>query len=301
MTALGDPDPDFRRSHVGAAEVACLFGANPWLTEYELWHRKAGNIDEPEFGTEERQQWGLRLEPVIYEAAAERYGYQLREPVAHLSNGLGLGGHPDRRVTDPDRGPGIVEIKTTDAQQFGKWGDEPPLNYLLQAQTYAGLDRCNWVDIVVLIGGNRLERFAYDFRLSIYREIERRVAAFWESIAAGDPPVPNPSHDGATLLRILGEPTDEVADLSGDNYADELARQYISAKATAAEFVDRAERAKVELLIKIGAAGRAVLPNHRIGCGQTKDVAGTLITPELVGTHVGARKGYRRFDVREAG
>jgi hypothetical protein len=32
---------------------------------------------------------------------------------------------------------------------------------------------------------------------------------------------------------------------------------------------------------------------------MTKGSAGTLITEAMVGTHVGARKGWRRFDVKE--
>ena len=52
-------------------------------------------------------------------------------------------------------------------------------------------------------------------------------------------------------------------------------------------------------VLKIGAAGSALLGCHRIGCNQTKGSPGTLITPDHVGTTIGARKGYRRFDVKE--
>jgi predicted phage-related endonuclease len=39
----------FRASHVGASEAAALFDCSPYLTRFELWHRKAGNIATPEF------------------------------------------------------------------------------------------------------------------------------------------------------------------------------------------------------------------------------------------------------------
>jgi predicted phage-related endonuclease len=42
-------DAAFRASVVGASEVAALFDASPWLTKFELWHRKAGNIAVPDF------------------------------------------------------------------------------------------------------------------------------------------------------------------------------------------------------------------------------------------------------------
>jgi predicted phage-related endonuclease len=76
----------FRASHVGASEAAALFDCSPYLTRFELWHRKAGNIATPEFnalhdGTpeDERIYWGVRLEAAIIEAAKERYGYIDRE------------------------------------------------------------------------------------------------------------------------------------------------------------------------------------------------------------------------------
>lgn len=34
-----------------------------------------------------------------------------------------------------------------------------------------------------------------------------------------------------------------------------------------------------------------------ITCGTTKDSIGTLVTPEMVGTYIGARKGYRQFRI----
>jgi predicted phage-related endonuclease len=39
----------FRAEHVGASEVAALFDCSPYLTCFELWHRKAGNISTPAF------------------------------------------------------------------------------------------------------------------------------------------------------------------------------------------------------------------------------------------------------------
>jgi hypothetical protein len=151
---------------------AALFDCSPYLTRFELWHRRKGNIDSPDLSGVERVEWGLRLEPAIIAAAADRWGYQLEETPRRLSNGRGLGGHPDQLATD-ERGPGIIEIKTADWLVFKQWGSEPPEHYLLQAIAYAGLAGRSWCDVLVLVGGNRLERFCYDFRPKIYAEIER--------------------------------------------------------------------------------------------------------------------------------
>lgn len=301
----GDGDDAFRATHVGASEVAALFDASPYLTEFELFHRKAGNIDTPDFmapgmANNERIEAGIRLEPAIIEWACDKWGYVRRETAKNLSNGKGLGGHPDQFVSCPDRGAGLLEIKTADWLVRKKWGDEPPLHYLLQSQAYAGLAGVRWCDVVVLVGGNQLERFTYDFRPKLFAEIERRVETFWQAVRANDPPKPDFGRDGDTLAQVLGEPTEEVIDLRHDNRADELARAWLEAKAEIKAAELRAEEAKTELLMKIGTAGYARLGLHRIGCNQTKGSPGTLITEEHVGTTIGARKGYRRFDVKEA-
>jgi predicted phage-related endonuclease len=301
---LSDQDDDFRVAHVGASEVAALFDCSPYLTHFELWHRKKGNIDTPDFmadgaANNERIEAGIRLEPAIIEWACDRWGYERRETPKHLSNGKGLGGHPDQLVICPNRGPGLLEVKTADWLVAKKWGDEPPLNYLLQNQSYQGLEGCTWGDVVVLVGGNQLQRFQYDFRPKLYAQIEARVVAFWQSIRANDPPLPDFTRDGDTLTAVLGEPTDELIDLRHDNHADHLAAEFLAAKADRNAAETRMEAAKCELLLKIGNAGRALLPAHAIGANQTKGSTGTLITAEHVGTTIGARKGYRRFDIKE--
>lgn len=302
--ALSDQDDAFRASHVGASEVAALFDASPYLTHFELWHRKAGTISTPDFMADgapnnERIEAGIRLEPAIIDWACDKWGYVRRETPLNLSNGKGLGGHPDCLALCPDRGPGLLEIKTADWLVAKKWGDEPPLHYLLQAQSYAGLSGSPWCDIIVLVGGNELRRFCYEFRPAIFAEIEKRVTAFWQSIRANDPPPVDFARDGAALAEVLGEPTEETIDLRHDNHAAHLACEFLAARADRDAAETRMDVAKCELLLKIGNAGFALLEGYKIGANQTKGSEGTLVTKEMVGTRVGARKGWRRFDVKE--
>lgn len=302
MNAPLNPDALFRARHIGASEVAALFDASPWLTRFELHHRKAGTIATPEFnavvdGTpaNERVYFGVKLEPVVVDAACERWGYVPIETPANLTNGNGLGGHPDRIVTCPERGRGILEVKTADWLVAKKWGDEPPLNYLLQAQTYAGLAGAAWADVIVLVGGNELRRFQYEFRPGLFAEIERRVAAFWADVADGNVPPVDPVRDGRALVEALGEPTDEVADLRDDLDAEQAAIDFLAARSRKAIAETEMECAKTRLIERIGTAGTALLPGHRIGANQTKR------TPDReakAGEIIKGRRGYRRFDVR---
>ena len=311
MNTTPDQDALFRATHVGGSEVSALFGENPWLTEFELWHRKKGTIATPEFnaikddGTPEAERiyWGVRLESAIIDAAKERYGYEDRNPAGDLpalSNGKGLGGHPDRRVTCPQRGKILLEVKMADWLVRKGWGDEPPLNYLLQGTTYAGLDQCDGFDLLVLVGGNKLERFQYDFRPKLYAEIERRVEAFWESIHANRPPKADYSRDLDTIRELYADASDTTIDLRGDNLAITAAAEYQLASDEAKAAQKRADAAKAELLEKLGHHTTGMMDGFIVKATAVAPNPGTEVTDEMVGTFINARKGYRLFSVKEA-
>jgi predicted phage-related endonuclease len=294
-TILGDPDHEFRQAHVGASECAALFDCSPYVTRFELWHRRKGNIAMPDLSDSERVEWGLRLEPAIIAAAADRYGYQLGETPRRLSNGRGLGGHPDQLASD-ERGPGIIEIKTADWLVFKQWGTEPPEHYLLQAMAYAGLAGRKWCDVIVLVGGNRLERFCYDFRPKIYAEIERRVEAFWQSIEANDPPPADYTRDLDTIADLHRDGGDETIDLSADNLAHEAAAAFLFAKEARLEAEKREDAAKAELLDKLGSASFATLNGFTV---RATTVAAVPDRPAEPGEIIKGRKAYRRLTVKE--
>jgi predicted phage-related endonuclease len=295
----------FRASHVGASEVAALFDCSPYLTHFELWHRKQGNIDTPAFnavaddGTpdDERIFWGVKLEAAIIEAAKERYGYIDRDQVERLSNGKGLGGHPDRRVICPERGPGILEVKTADWLVRKGWGDEPPMHYLLQSQAYQGLDQVEWGDVLVLVGGNKLERFRYTFRPKIYAEIEKRVEAFWQSINANDPPKPDYTRDLDTITELTREGCDdETVDLRTDNLAADAAARFLWAREQRTKAQADEDAAKAELLDKIGTAGVGLLSNFTVRATTVSAVPERVAKP---GEIIKGRRSYRRITVKE--
>lgn len=309
MNVAADNDAIFRASHVGGSEVAALFGESPWLTEFELWHRKKGTIATPEFnavhdGTPENERiyWGVKLEAAIVEAAKERYGYTDRIPatdIPPLSNGKGLGGHPDRRVECPTRGPGLLEVKMADWLVRKSWGDEPPLHYLLQGNSYAGLDGCAWFDILVLVGGNKLERFQYDFRPKLYAETEARVEAFWRSIEENRPPKPDYTRDGATISELYADCDGGVIELKGDNLAHIAAAEYLLADAESKAAAKRRDAAKAELMDKLGTNEVALLDGFVVKAATVKAIPDTIITADMVGKTINGRKSYRRFAVKE--
>ena len=295
MNALGDGDDIFRASVIGASEVAALFDASPYLTKFELFHRKAGNIDVPEFGTDERQEAGVRLEPVIIEWACDKWGYKPARTPKNLKLGH-LGGHPDKVVTCPERGRGILEIKTADWLVAKKWGEEPPLNYQLQAITYAGLACVDWADIIMLVGGNELRRFQIAARPKLFKEICLRVEQFWRDIEAGKAPPADFSRDGAVLAELYAETDGETIDLKGDNFAASCAADFAAADAEVKEATKRRDAAKAELVEKLGHAAVGLLDGYVLRSTEVKPVPDREAEP---GEIIKGRRGYRRFVLKE--
>lgn len=297
-------DAAFRASVVGASECAALFDASPYLTRFELWHRKAGNIAVPEFdavaddGTPENERvwWGVRLEAAIIDAACERFGYTVEARDERLTDGKGLGGHPDAIVVCPQRGRGILEIKTVDWLVRRDWGDEPPMSYLLQSQTYQGLAGVTWGDVIVLVGGNKLERFQYEFRPKIYGEIEKRVEAFWQSVHENKPPPADYTRDLDAIKELYGEQTDATVDLQGDNRAAVACAEYLAASEEAKLATARKEAAQAELFDKLQEASTGFAEGFVIRSTLVKAIPERVAEP---GEIISGRKSYRRLTIKE--
>ena len=67
---------DLKSKDISSTEVAALFGLSPYLTKFELWHRKkTGSILSIE--ENERMKWGSRLEPAIAEGIGIDNGWDV--------------------------------------------------------------------------------------------------------------------------------------------------------------------------------------------------------------------------------
>lgn len=299
---LAGSDAEFRAAHVGASEVSALFDCSPWLTHFELWHRKKGNIATPDFALDERMKWGVLLEPVILDEACRTYGWEPIETPKHLSNGKGLGGHPDRFVRRlSDSKILCVEAKAVDWLQFKKWGEahEPPLHYLLQPQSYCGLGKVDGCAIVALVGGNQLEKHEEDFRPKLYAEIEARVVAFWQSIRDSKPPKPDYRRDGEALGELFSNPGDTLIDLRLDNRMPALLQEYLEAKEVEREAMHRVDAAKAEILEKLGNNAAAMVDGYSCRVPMVAGSPDRIITSAMVGETIKGRAPHRRFYVKE--
>lgn len=296
-----------RRGNIGASEVAALFGVQPAyaMSLYTLWQVKSGRIPEPDaFG--ERPAWGLRLEDAIMAAAAEKHGWGAYRRAGYVKHPAieGMGCSPDFVLVDSGNMPtALVEVKNADwLIHKRQWGDEPPIHILLQAQAQmacTGLDVCH---VAALVGGNDLRCYQIDRRSTVTAEIERRVAAFWQSIAEGKEPPIDGSESTAGAIAALyphDDGEDEPVDMSADNALPDLCANLIQATALRRQYEAAEREAKTGILAKLGVAKAALCNGYRLSAPEVRKVPDRVITEEDVGQTIKGRASFRRLTVRE--
>lgn len=284
---------ELRKVHIGGSEVAALFGVNPWLTQWELWHRKAGNLPEPDLDSKDVVFWGKVLEPAIARGIAEKEGWKIRKVRRYMTHPTmeGFGATLDYEIVNHPDGAGDLEIKAADKFAFADfWSDGPPLQYLLQHQHQLATTGRDWGAIGVLVGGNRPEVFALKRHDDTIGRLEDAVGAFWASVHEGKEPEPDFARDLEALKALslnAGKGTPWERDEALVPQLTELCVRYKIARA--GETVAETEKKTIaaEILHIIGAATKATLDDFTISA--------PFIDATVVKEH--SKKAHRRSPV----
>ncbi len=296
MTAIPKEE---RRKYIGASEVAALFGVHPQISKFELWHRKAGNIPEPDLSSNERVYWGNQLESAIAHGFSQQMGWKIRKVHRYIEHPLikGMGASLDFEIVDHKRGPAPLEIKTVDWLQFRNWPDgEPPLNYMLQLQHQMAVTKRDWGVVGVLVGGNEAKPYYFERHPGAIAKIESAVADFWDSIRENKSPKPDFEADCGLISNLYSEVEGgKVLDLSQDNRFVELCHSYIDASEREKAAKKDKDAAKAEMITKIEDAERIFCGDFSISAKYVADIPETTITTDMVGQTIGGRKGYRNL------
>lgn len=291
-----------RSLDVTSTEVSALYGLSPYLTEFELWHRKVA-AEVTSFEPNERMKWGTALEPVIAASAAEENNWIIRrlDCYARIPEAR-MGASFDYEILVDDGPNGILEIKNVDGLVFNRtWVDhgdgnlEAPEHIELQVQHQLEVYGLDYAYIVALVGGNSLKVIRRERDRVIGADIALRVAAFWVTVHGGTPPKPEFPADNDFICKTLRANANggEVAHSTPE--IDELLERYRHAASELSSYEEIKDTIKARLLDRIGTASKILSPLGTVTCGTTKDSVGTLITPDMVGTYYGARRGYRQF------
>lgn len=191
---------ELRAKHIGGSEIAALFGASSFLTEFELYHQKRGNIGKPYCSP--LMEFGNDMEPIIAKWIAREMGWEIklsRDYYEHPEIPC-LGCTLDYYVLQSEHGAGVLEIKNVNSFSEG-WTDTRAPNYVeLQVQQQlmvvdaarkeAGLPPFNWAAIGSLHGGNPegLRTMLRKPDPDVQKAIAKHAAEFWQRVETGNEP-----------------------------------------------------------------------------------------------------------------
>lgn len=292
-----------RARDLTSTEIAALFGMSPYETRLQLWHRKAeGAVVKIE--ENERMRWGSRLEAAIAAGIAEERGWKIeRRDVYGRIPSWRLGASFDYEILHPNAA--LLEIKNVDALQFRrKWTPEgdtfaPPPHIELQLQAemlVGGFDR---IYVAALVGGNTPHVVERAIDADICERILAESEAFWASIRDNQPPEPDYVKDADYLRQELYPHADEGREVEAGQAADAWMRDLAAWQERAKEADEEVTELKSRLLEHAKSAAVVRGTTHWLACGETKASPGKLITSDMVGTYIGARKGFRTVRLYE--
>lgn len=251
-----------RLSGIGGSDAAVVCGLSPFKTAYQLYLEKRGEAPED---TEESlaMKFGSLLEEPIVEHYCDVTGRDVRrQPLTFHDEHPFMLANIDRQILKDARGPGILEVKTTNdwTGRAIHGADDIPDHYYLQAQHYLAVYDYAWASFAILIGGSRFVWFDVERNDEVIAELIAQEAQFWQRVQTGQaPPIDGSPRTGELLKRLYPQDTGKVLTIQ----APELIRaaaDLIEAKAQIKR--EEAVVTASENLLKsaIGDASEAILP-----------------------------------------
>jgi predicted phage-related endonuclease len=262
-----------RESDVTASAIACLLGIHDYLTPYQYWARKSGIIEE-EIEHSAVLERGNDLEPIVLKHVGRKRpewkvwtpGLYYRDPAARI------GATPDALAICPEKGRGVIQVKTTVDMIFrDKWVGEdkevlPPLWICAQTILEAHLTGAEWAAVAVMVlSGYGAGLDVHIIEVPINRKLVARmyeaVADFWRRVAEKDAPDPDYGRDARAIASLYADDDGSEADLSGNERIVEILAERASLKdiesaGSAAEKKRKALDAEIIQLLQNAARGR---------------------------------------------
>jgi putative phage-type endonuclease len=291
-----------RAKDVTSTEVSALFGLSPYLTEFELFHQKRDAV-VVKLEPNERMKWGNRLESAIAQGAAEDMGWNIAKLNVYMRDQAArIGSSFDFEIKSSANGPGILEVKNVDWVQYQKnWIDdgagniEAPEHIELQVQHQMEVAGYEWCAIVALVGGNEQKIVLRNRDRDIGKSIREKSGEFWNRVLQNQAPSADYTRDAEYIIKQLRRDSIEGLVAEADAELEDMIKQFEFVRKEASDLEKIKEQRRAEILERIGHASKVITSFGSLSTGQVKGRSGTLITPEMVGTVIGATEGYRSF------
>lgn len=299
-----------RKTCVTSTEASTLAGMPKYgLTPWQMYQIKRGAMEDS-FVPTERTIIGEYLEPAIAKAVMDEsnLGARILRLRDFYRNGS-MGASFDYEVAQEGHqyDGWLVEIKNVDGIIFSdQWEKEesgrpiPPDHIALQIQHQLEVARRPGCILAPLVAGNRI------FTIPIWRDedIGRSLKAlcdqFMQDVAEGNEP--DVMADDAKAVADFYSSVDPKHVIDATDRIDITAalRDYYFMGREIKRLEDERAQIKADLLLEIQDAAKVIADDGlSLDAGYTSHVPPTEITPEMVGTTIGGRKGFRRFTVRK--
>lgn len=256
-----------RTQGIGGSDAATVVGANPWSDPTTLWLEKTG-MREPQ-PENEAMWWGNQLEELVAVRHVLVTGREVKSPAA--KGKFVIHQHPehdfalatlDRLQVDEQRGPGLLEIKTTGSPKIEAedWEQDPPLHYQIQLQHQLMVTGMTWGSLSVLIRGNKFATCDIERNEDFCQLLLAKEKEFWQMVLDGEMPAFDGSISSVEAIRHLYpvQAEGKVIQLSDEfrDLAEEM--EQVSEERKALEKREKEIKARVKA--ELGDAERGIIP-----------------------------------------
>lgn len=270
---------EMRAFDITSTESPALLGFSPWITKYELWHRKkAREIVRMELN--EQMILGKHVEPGVAAFFAEVYCLDIKPMKVYMRDpGLHMGSSFDFQITGREglalEESEIFEIKNVHDFSFKEgWlvdengNCEAPEHYEIQVQHQLAVSKKKkaWIGVNI---GNRAHKFIERPRNEFLIDtICSEVARFWKDIAENREPTIDFERDAEFVKKKFNfaEPG-SVLDARTNRRINELGMAYKAEQEKEKQHEAAKTRIKTELLTLIGTAEKVVCEGFTISAG----------------------------------
>jgi putative phage-type endonuclease len=171
----------YRRNGIGGSDIAAICGLSKWRTPVHVYLEKLG--EAPAEQISEAAEWGTRLEPLIADKFAGNHPewaiLEKKVIYSHPDHDWALG-NLDRMIICPNRGRGILEIKTASEYLRHEWDNgNIPDYYYVQLQWYMFVTGLDWGYFATLIGGNKYREYEVFRDDEMISQLLRLASDFW--------------------------------------------------------------------------------------------------------------------------
>jgi putative phage-type endonuclease len=296
-----------RAKYIGASEVAALFGYSPWTTKWKLYMAKTGRLP-----AQDEKKWmtrGRHFEPAIASYAREEMDIEAIKVEHYWTDDScpGLGASFDYTLLNDHGVP--VEIKWVERYDGWEWNGgeltKIPDYYLLQVQHQMACSGAPRAIIIAFIGG--MVRYMIVPRSDgIISAIRTQVTQFWADVSSGKEPPVDWLEDADTIFDIAGHRPLRSTELP--QAAEHLFQTYLLKKEerkTADDAMTAAEAELTKMVMdtpgSVGNDGKAIAfyGPYKMSLTKIADNPGKLVTPDMVGSTIGARKGHLRTTISQ--